>query len=108
MNCAEKKAERKQKEQRPLVHSAHGDFGVLTFSQFPSRTPIADDLERRIGPNPSERSFGKSLLVYCKATKDKCDSSWAYLSSYVYHQPSQTPKNLAKTTTGPIVDDLER
>ena len=58
--------------------------------------PIIDDLEQRIGPNPSERSFGKSLLVHCtsKATDDKCDSSWAYLSSYVYHQPRpESPKS---------------
>ena len=37
--------------------------------------PIIDDLERRIGTNPSERSLKRSVLVHSKAKEDKCDSS---------------------------------
>jgi len=70
--------------------------------------PIIDDLERYIGTNPSERSFGKSIMVHDKATEDWCDVSWAYLSSYIYHQSVQSLKNLPRPTPGPIINDLER
>ena len=62
----------------------------------PDRDPREQNLalERRNGPNPSERSFGRSILVHSKATEDKYGISWVYLSSYGYHQPAQKPKNL--------------
>ena len=48
-------------------------------------------LARRNGPNPSDRSIGKPMCAHKTATEDKCDSSWAYLSSYLYHQPRPEP-----------------
>ena len=38
--------------------------------------PIIDDLERRYGPNPSDRSFGTSLGAHKPATGDKVVSRW--------------------------------
>ena len=43
--------------------------------------------ERQYGPNPSDRSIGQPVGAHKTATEDKCHSSWAYLSSYRYHQP---------------------
>ena len=60
-------------------------------------------LERRNGPNPSERSIGMPISAHKTATEDKCDSSWAYLSSYLYHQPlieTQKSRNLPGTIPG--------
>ena len=65
--------------------------------------PIIDDLERRIGTNTSKRSLGRSILVHSKAKENKCDRSWSYLSSYIYHQPrpdSQKSRNLPRTPPG--------
>ena len=67
------------------------------------RGPIIDDLERRNGRNPSDRSIGMPMGAHKTATEDKGDSSWAYLSSYLYHQPcteSQKCRNLPGTTLG--------
>ena len=39
-------------------------------------------------------------MVHSKATEDKCHSSWAYLSSYRYHQPlpeSRKSRNLPRS-----------
>ena len=84
-----------------------------TISDFPSQPPgqIIDTLERRIGTNSSKRSFGKSASVHQLATEDKCDSSSAYLSRCVYHQPipeSQKSRNLLRTTPGRQNLALER
>ena len=57
----------------PLFRSQREEF---------AEEAIIDDLERRIGTNPSKRDVVKPLLVYREATEEKCDVSWAYLSSY--------------------------
>ena len=44
-------------------------------------------LERRNGPNPSDRSIGMPMGAHTTATEDKCDSSSAYLLSCGYHKP---------------------
>ena len=80
----------------------------------PTPGPIIDDHGRRIGTNPGERGFGEPMMVHDKATEDKCDSSWAYLSSYIYHQPlpgSQKSRNLPRSRppgakTLPLSDEM--
>ena len=51
-------------------------------------TPASQNLalERRKGPNYCDRRIGMPMGAHTMATEDKCDSSWAYLSSYIYHQ----------------------
>ena len=49
-------------------------------------------LERRNGPNPSARCIRKPMCAHETATEDKCDSSWEYLSIYLYHQPPRISK----------------
>ena len=46
----------------------------------------------------------KSIMVHSKAKEDKCGSSWAYLSSYIYHQlliETQKSRNLPGTRRPP-------
>ena len=79
----------------------------------PERPPegIIDDLERRNGPNPSDQCIGKPVGSHETATEDKCDGSWAYLSSYLYYQPlpeSQKSRNLPEQHPEGIIDALER
>ena len=52
-------------------------------------TPVSQHLalERRNGPNPSDRSIGMPMGAHKTATEDKCDSSSAYLLSCGYHKP---------------------
>ena len=53
-------------------------------------------LERRNGPNPCDRCIGEPWWAHKTATEDKCDSSWAYLSSYIYRQPLPESKRMQK------------
>ena len=60
-------------------------------------------LERRNGPNPSDRRIGMPMGAHKTATEDKGDSSWANLSSYIYHQPLseyQNSRTLPRSTPG--------
>ena len=54
-------------------------------------------LGRRNGQNPSDRSIEMPMGAHETATEDKCGSSWAYLSSYIYHQPLVDAQNYRKT-----------
>ena len=71
-------------------------------------------LERRNGPNPSDRSIGMPMGAHKTATEDKCDSSWAYLSSYIYPHPlpeARKSRNLPRsrppgTNTLPFSDNM--
>ena len=70
----------------------------------PDRDPREPNLalEQRNGPNPNDQSLGMPMGAHNTATEDKCDSSWAYLSSYIYHQPlpeSQKSRKSAQIAT---------
>ena len=68
-------------------------------------------LERQNGPNYCDRSIGVPMRARKTATEDKCASTWAYISSYIYHQPlleSQKPRNLPRMTPGSQNLALER
>ena len=57
---------------------------------------IIDYLEQRYGPNTSDRSFGTPLGAHKTATEDKCVSTWAYLSSYLYYHPLLESKQISQ------------
>ena len=80
------------------------------LKNLPRPTPgtIIDDLERQIRTNSNKGSYGKLIPVHTKATEDRCDTSWTYLSIYIYHQPAQDLQNLPRSTTRPLIDNLER
>ena len=62
---------------------------LKNLENLPRTTPGSQNLalEGHNGPNPSDRSIEMPLGAHKMATEDKCDSSWAYLSTYIYHQP---------------------
>ena len=76
--------------------------------------PSIDAVEGHSGTNPSDRSIGMPKGAHKTATEDKCDSSWAYLSSYIYHQPllgSKQSRNLPRSRppgakTLPLSDEM--
>ena len=72
---------------------------LQNLENLPRTTPGSQNLAlaRRNGPNPSDRSIGKSMCAHKAAMEDKCDSSWAYLSNYLYHQPRPEPSKIEKS-----------
>ena len=61
-------------------------------------------LERRHGPNLSERNIEIPTGAHMMAAEDKCASTWAYLSSYIYPKPlreSQKSRNLPRSRRPP-------
>ena len=81
-----------------VIHNTSPAQNLKMIKICPERLlgAMTDALARWNSKSFSKQSLSKPKRVHKKAMGDKCDNSWAYLLSYLYHQQRPESQNLLR------------